>query len=241
MAMTGSGGDQGPFVVSAGPWRILLLAPLLVIAGLVFLSLALVMLYVDVANVAGRLALWGAALGLAALAIYFLLLAAALAMRVEVAPDALRLRLPRWQSVLPWFPWIRAAIPYAEIAAVETRDEVYSSFGLTSVQTVYSIASKAGRRIVLGFTSPLATWNYPFDEAAARIARKAGIAVTDRGAVEVGGIIRSIIKGTPPWSTASIGANARATARRRAALAMQIAFAMVVAAVALRACLPHGP
>ncbi|MBK5198383.1 MAG: hypothetical protein JJE37_08885 [Methyloceanibacter sp.] len=239
--MTGSGGDQGPFVVSAGPWRILLLAPLLVIAGLVFLSLALVMLYVDVANVAGRLALWGAALGLAALAIYFLLLAAALAMRVEVAPDALRLRLPRWQSVLPWFPWIRAAIPYAEIAAVETRDEVYSSFGLTSVQTVYSIASKAGRRIVLGFTSPLATWNYPFDEAAARIARKAGIAVTDRGAVEVGGIIRSIIKGTPPWSTASIGANARATARRRAALAMQIAFAMVVAAVALRACLPHGP
>jgi hypothetical protein len=241
MAMTGSGGDQGPFVVSAGPWRILLLAPLLVIAGLVFLSLALVMLYVDVANVAGRLALWGAALGLAALAIYFLLLAAALAMRVEVAPDALRLRLPRWQSVLPWFPWIRAAIPYAEIAAVETRDEVYSSFGLTSVQTVYSIASKAGRRIVLGFTSPLATWNYPFDEAAARIARKAGIAVTDRGAVEVGGIIRSIIKGTPPWSTASIGANARATARRRAALAMQIAFAMVVVAVALRACLPHGP
>jgi hypothetical protein len=241
MAMTGSGGDQGPFVVSAGPWRILLLAPLLVIAGLVFLSLALVMLYVDVANVAGRLALWGAALGLAALAIYFLLLAAALAMRVEVAPDALRLRLPRWQSVLPWFPWIRAAIPYAEIAAVETRDEVYSSFGLTSVQTVYSIASKAGRRIVLGFTSPLAAWNYPFDEAAARIARKAGIAVTDRGAVEVGGIIRSIIKGTPPWSTASIGANARATARRRAALAMQIAFAMVVAAVALRACLPHGP
>ncbi len=239
--MTGSGGDQGPFVVSAGPWRILLLAPLLVIAGLVFLSLALVMLYVDVANVAGRLALWGAALGLAALAIYFLLLAAALAMRVEVAPDALRLRLPRWQSVLPWFPWIRAAIPYAEIAAVETRDEVYSSFGLTSVQTVYSIASKAGRRIVLGFTSPLATWNYPFDEAAARIARKAGIAVTDRGAVEVGGIIRSIIKGRPPWSTASIGANARATARRRAVFAMQIAFAMVVAAVALRACLPHGP
>ena len=96
--MTGSGGDQGPFVVSAGPWRILLLAPLLVIAGLVFLSLALVMLYVDVANVAGRLALWGAALGLAALAIYFLLLAAALAMQIAfamvVAAVALRACLP---------------------------------------------------------------------------------------------------------------------------------------------------
>jgi hypothetical protein len=237
--MSDSGLDQGPFVVSAGPWRIFLLGPLLVLAGLVFLSLALVMVCVDVANPLGRLAFWGAALGFAALAIYFLLLAAALAMRVEVAPDALRLRIPRWQSVLPWFPWIRADIPYADIAAVETRDEVYSSFGLTSVQTAYSIATKAGRRIVLGFTSPLATWNYSFDEAAARIARNAK--VTDRGAVEVGGIIRSIIRGTPPWSTASIGANARATARRRAALAMQIAFAMVVAAVALRACLPHGP
>ena len=208
---------------------------------MVFLSLALVMVYVDVANPLGRLALWGAALGLAAMALYFLLLAAALTMRVEVAPDALRLRIPRWQSVLPWFPWIRAGIPYADIAAVETRDEVYSSFGLTSVQTAYSIATKAGRRIVLGFTSPLATWNYPFDEAAARIARNATVTVADRGAVKVGGIIRSIIRGTPPWSTASIGANARATARRRAALAMQIAFAMVVAAVALRACLPHGP
>ena len=237
--MSDSGLDQGPFVVSAGPWRIFLLGPLLVLAGLVFLSLALVMVCVDVANPLGRLAFWGAALGFAALAIYFLLLAAALAMRVEVAPDALRLRIPRWQSVLPWFPWIRADIPYADIAAVETRDEVYSSFGLTSVQTAYSIATKAGRRIVLGFTSPLATWNYSFDEAAARIARNAK--VTDRGAVEVGGIIRSIIRGTSPWSTASIGANARATARRRAALAMQIAFAMVVAAVALRACLPHGP
>ena len=237
--MSDSGLDQGPFVVSAGPWRIFLLGPLLVLAGLVFLSLALVMVCVDVANPLGRLAFWGAALGFAALAIYFLLLAAALAMRVEVAPDALRLQIPRWQSVLPWFPWIRADIPYADIAAVETRDEVYSSFGLTSVQTAYSIATKAGRRIVLGFTSPLATWNYSFDEAAARIARNAK--VTDRGAVEVGGIIRSIIRGTSPWSTASIGANARATARRRAALAMQIAFAMVVAAVALRACLPHGP
>jgi hypothetical protein len=241
ISMSDSGLDQGPLVVSAGPWRIFLLGPLLVFAGMVFLSLALVMVYVDVANPLGRLALWGAALGLAAMALYFLLLAAALTMRVEVAPDALRLRIPRWQSVLPWFPWIRAGIPYADIAAVETRDEVYSSFGLTSVQTAYSIATKAGRRIVLGFTSPLATWNYPFDEAAARIARNATVTVADRGAVKVGGIIRSIIRGTPPWSTASIGANARATARRRAALAMQIAFAMVVAAVALRACLPHGP
>jgi hypothetical protein len=239
--MSDSGLDQGPFIVSAGPWRIILLAPLLVLAGVVFLFLALVMVYVDVANLPGRLAFWGAALGFAAMAIYFLLLAASLALRVEVAPDALRLRIPRWQGVLPWFPWIRAAIPYADIAAVETRDDVYSSFGLTSVQTVYSVATKAGRRIVLGFTSPLATWNYPFDEAAARIARNAGVAVTDRGAVEVGGIIRSIIKGTPPWSAASIGADGRATARRRAALAMQIAFAMVVVAVALRACLPHGP
>jgi hypothetical protein len=239
--MSDSGLDKGPFIVSAGPWRIILLAPLLVLAGVVFLFLALVMVYVDVANLPGRLAFWGAALGFAAMAIYFLLLAASLALRVEVAPDALRLRIPRWQGVLPWFPWIRAAIPYADIAAVETRDDVYSSFGLTSVQTVYSVATKAGRRIVLGFTSPLATWNYPFDEAAARIARNAGVAVTDRGAVEVGGIIRSIIKGTPPWSAARIGADGRATARRRAALAMQIAFAMVVVAVALRACLPHGP
>jgi hypothetical protein len=239
--MSDSGLDQGPFVVSAGPRRIILLAPFLVLAGVVFLFLALVMVYVDVANLPGRLALWGAALGFAAMAIYFLLLAAALAMRVEVAPDALRLRIPRWQGVLPWFPWIRAAIPYADIAAVETRDDVYSSFGLTSVQTVYSVATKAGRRIVLGFTSPLATWNYPFDEAAARIARNAGVAVTNRGAVEVGGIIRSVIKGTPPWSAPSIGADGRATARRRTALAMQIAFAMVVVAVALRACLPQGP
>ena len=53
--MSDSGLDRGPFVVSAGPWRIFLLGPLLVLAGMVFLSLALVMVYVDVANPLGRL------------------------------------------------------------------------------------------------------------------------------------------------------------------------------------------
>ncbi len=53
------------FVVRAGFWRIVLLGPLMLIAALVFFFLALVMLFVSVGNVLGKLAMVAIALALA--------------------------------------------------------------------------------------------------------------------------------------------------------------------------------
>jgi len=228
------------FVVRAGFWRIVLLGPLMLIAALVFFFLALVMLFISVGNVLGKLAMVAIALALALLAAYFLLILSTLAMRVEVGPSQVCFRVPNWRGgVVAWLPWVRAALPYSEIASVETRDEVYSSFGMTSVQTAYCVVSKEGRRIVFAYTSPLANWNYQFADAAKLIADRASIPLNDRGAVRAGGIIRAVIRGTPSWDTPSMSPEERVEAGNKAARAMQLAFVVVVIALSIRACTQH--
>jgi hypothetical protein len=93
------------FVVRAGFWRIVLLGPLMLIAALVFFFLALVMLFVSVGNVLGKLAMVAIALALALLAAYFLLILSTLAMRVEVGLSQVRFRVPNWRGgVVAWLP-----------------------------------------------------------------------------------------------------------------------------------------
>lgn len=59
--------------------------------------------------------------------------------------------------------------------------------------------------------------------------------VVDRGAVAVGGITRSIVKGMPSWDAPGMSAEQRVAAGSKAVLTMQIAFALVAIAVAVRA------
>ena len=51
--------------------------------------------------------------------------------------------------------------------------------------------------------------------------------VVDRGAVAVGGITRSIVKGMPSWDAPGMSAEQRVAAGSKAVLTMQIAFALV--------------
>jgi hypothetical protein len=92
---------------------------------------------------------------------------------------------------------------------------------------------------VFGYTSPLATWNYRFDEAAARIVRNANLAVRDRGAVAAGGITRSITKGLPGWETPAMSREKRERAIVGSQRAMQAAFLLAVIALSIRACVQH--
>jgi hypothetical protein len=228
------------FVVRSGFLRTAVIGTVLVPASLVFLFVALVMLFISVDNLLGRAGLWFLALVFAALAAYFLLIVSMLATRVEVGPKSLLLRVPNWRGgVMPWFPWIRTELPYDQLAAVETRDEVNSSFGIPMVQTAYSLVTKDGRRIVFGYTSPLSTWNYRFDEAAARIARNANLAVRARGAVAAGGITRSIVKGLPGWEMPAMSPEKRERAIAGSQRAMQAAFLLAVIALSIKACVPE--
>jgi hypothetical protein len=84
--------DQQNAIVHAGFWRTVLLGPLLLFAGLLFLFIALAMFFIPIDNAFGRLGLWLLALGLALLGVFFLLMLTTLAMRVEAGREGVFIR-----------------------------------------------------------------------------------------------------------------------------------------------------
>ena len=229
--------DQDTFVATAPTWRLLLLLPIVAFSAGVLFVIAAVLPLADPGTHPASLAIWLLALVLFAVGLFMVLLGLSLFSRIEVGKERLKLRVPLWRGAMPWIPWVRGEIPFSDIRAVERRDEIYSSFGIPSMQTAYSIANAEGRRIVLGYRSPLAAWNYPLDEAAVLIADKAGVKLVDRGGVKIGGIVRSAIQGPPSWDTPSVSEEERQATQAKAARALGLVFAFMAAVVALRACL----
>jgi hypothetical protein len=224
------------FVLRPGPLRVVLLSVVLVFGAGVFLFLAAVAVVIKVDSLLARAALSLLALVLAALALCFLLLLRTNIIRIEVGPERLKLRTPRVRGPLVLLSSIREDIPYSAIASVEAREEVYSSFGLVTVQRAFSIVTRDGRRLPIGIMAENLGAQMPFDQAAARIATRAGLSVVDRGAVRVGGVLRAIIRDVPPWSSAAMTVPERKVWHRRAALTMQFIGLLVVAVALLRAC-----
>jgi hypothetical protein len=84
--------------------------------------------------------------------------------------------MPRVRGPVPLLGSIKADLPYSAVASVETREEVYSTFGLVTEQRAYSVVTRDGVRLPLG--TMVENWSAPlqlrFDQAAARIAERAG-------------------------------------------------------------------
>jgi hypothetical protein len=228
--------DHETFVVRPGLLRVVLLSVLLVAGATVFIFLAAVAGLIDVSGFLARGALLLLALFLAALAVYFLLALSTNAQRIEVGPERLKLRLPRTRGPLPLLGLIRAQLPYDAIASVERREEVYVSFGLVTVQHAFSLITRDGARLPLGVMA--GNWGYqlPFDQAAQKIAERAGCSVIDRGAVRVGGVLRAMARDVPPWTIESMPALERKRWDRRATRTMQFLMLLLVAIFTLRAC-----
>jgi hypothetical protein len=228
--------DHETFVVRPGLLRVVLLSVLLVLGATVFLFLAAVAGVIDVKGILARGALLLVSLFLAALAVYFLLALSTNALRIEVGPELLKLRLPRMRGQLPLLGLIRAQLPYDAIASVERREEVYVSFGLVMVQHAFSLVTRDGARLPLGVIPE--NWGYqlPFDQAAQEIAERAGCSVIDRGAVRVGGVLRAMACDVPPWTIDSMLPLERKRWDRRAARTVQFLMLLLVAIFTLRAC-----
>lgn len=226
-------------VVRAGPLRIVLLAAMFLLGTVVFLAIAVILVVAayQATNPIGSAAFLLVAVFVVLLTVYLALMPAALASRIEVAPERLRLRLNRQYGLVALPLYDRADLGYQDIQAVESREEFYRVMGLTSGLTAYSLLTRDGRRFRLGAISPQAGWNLPYDEAAALIARRAGMSVTDRGGVRCGGMVRTLKRGLPPWGRESMDMDERVGARSRAALVWQIAMTLVFATIALRACM----
>jgi hypothetical protein len=156
--------------------------------------------------------------------------------RIEVGPQMLKLRLPRLRGPMPLPSLIRAEIPYSDIAAVEHREEVYDSFGLVSVQDAYSLMLRDGTRVPFGALAEHWTKPLPVDEAAERIAQRAGCSLRDRGAVFIGGVVRAIARDTPPWGNETMTAAERKHWHARALLTLRILGVLLAVAALARAC-----
>lgn len=214
----------------------------LMFCALMFIGMAAVAIWISafaaaihVDSVAARLALWLGALVLVLLAIYMVLLLRVTIVRIEVGPRQVSLRVVRTRGPLPCGT-IRAEVPYTAIAAVETRQEVYVSFGMATIQHAYSIVTRGGDRLVLGITAENWGMQLPFDKAAALIASRAGSTVVDRGAVRVGGVIRAMLHDVPPWDAAAMTPREHYVWRRRAALTVQLLMLLLGLTAVLRAC-----
>jgi hypothetical protein len=186
-----------------------LLRVVLVSAGLILSALLLLFWAAGVVLLAGmidfilvQIGLILVALGAAAIAVYLLLLLHTLALRIELNPERLKLRLPRMRGHLALPGLIHAELPYEAIASVQRRAEIFSSFGGTKVQYAFSLITRDDGRLPLGFMIENAAFQYPFDRVVKMIATRAACPEIESRAVRVGSILGAMIHGTPAWTSA---------------------------------------
>jgi hypothetical protein len=141
-------------------------------------------------------------LGLIVLLYIGIFLFAASHTRLELCDDGAVMVLPNWRGPMPLFPYTEVEIPYDEIAAVETRGEIYRYLLLPTLMRSVSILRKDGQRFTLGYirentTDPAV----PFNEVAQQIAQRAGVSITRRGVVDCGNRFRVMVQDEPSWET----------------------------------------
>ena len=136
--------------------------------------------------------LWFDAAGLAVFGVAFtalmlLLLVGLLhSLRAQLLLDetAVRLSLPARTGVLSILSYVRNEIPYDQIAAVETRREIYGGTLAPVLMRGARLKTKDGRAISLGYVNEAnADLAIPVPVIAAEIAKRAGVPLVDHGSV----------------------------------------------------------
>jgi hypothetical protein len=119
---------------------------------------------------------------------------------VQLHEDKASFVLPNWRGPTPLFPYSKCQIAYDDIAAVETRSEVYRYFVLPVVVRSASLVRKDGRRLTLGYVQeqPQDPW-IPFHTIAEQVAERASVPVVYRGTVDGTSGLRAVIQDEPAW------------------------------------------
>lgn len=125
--------------------------------------------------------------------------------RVELGPEAANFVLPNWRGPTPLFPYSQCTIAYDDLAAIETRSEVYRYFVLPVIVRSASLVRKDGRRLTLGYVqeNPQDPW-IPFHTIAEEIAERAAVPINHRGTVEGNKGLRAAIQDEPAWDAPEI-------------------------------------
>jgi hypothetical protein len=134
---------------------------------------------------------------------------------VTLGPDKATLVLPNWRGPSPLFPYTETEVAYSNIAAVETRGEIYRYFVLpVSVRNSLDPAM-------------------PFHAIAEDLARRAGVPLVDRGIVEAGQGLRALVQDEPGWDAPCIAADRAAFLEKRENLGWKIAMGLGAVAILL--------
>jgi hypothetical protein len=136
--------------------------------------------------------------------------------RVNLGPDGANFVLPNWRGPTPLFPYSDCTIPYSDLAAVETRSEIYRYFVLPVIVQSASLVRKDGRRLTLGYVQeePLDPW-IPFHTIAEEVAARASVPITHRGVVDGSSGLRALIQDEPPWDTPEVAQEKVEAIRKR--------------------------
>lgn len=105
--------------------------------------------------------------------------------RVRLTASEVSLTLPRVdRGPTPKLGFHSRTIPLGEIAAVDTRSEVYNPTLAPTLLKSTRLTLKDGSRIVLGYTNEQCDDRaFPYTQIGEEIARRAGVAVKDHGVV----------------------------------------------------------
>ncbi|MEZ5774097.1 MAG: hypothetical protein R3D33_05150 [Hyphomicrobiaceae bacterium] len=124
--------------------------------------------------------------------------------RVDLGETAVGLCVPVWRGSTPTLSYVKRKIPYDQVAAVETRGEIYKAAGVPTLLKAACVVTKDGERIHLGYQHETSEdSSFKVGEIAEEIARRAGVPVSDKGIVRVGSHAVAAMHGTtPPWDKA---------------------------------------
>ena len=158
-------------------------------------------------------------------------------LHVVLETDTATLDLPAGRSLIHRPPPQHLTIPYADIAAVESRLEGYRSFGMESMQRAYVLRRKDNELIFLFEDRALGTAmeSSLFTGIAAELAARAGGTVHDIGMVAgQGGVLGVWGTHAPDWAAPPLSAAERLAHWRRAAMTGSLVFTIIIVALAIR-------
>lgn len=136
--------------------------------------------------------LWHDTIGLAILAVCFTVvmvlvlfeLIYSLRARLEIGDTGIRFSLPAARAGMPKLFYRRKEIPYSNMAAIETRREIYGGSLAPVLVHGTRIITQDGDKIALGYVNEANPDSlFPFAEIAREIANKAGVEIIHRGNV----------------------------------------------------------
>jgi len=157
-----------------------------------------------------------------------------LGLRVVLDADAVTLDLPRGRSLIHRPPAQHLIIPYADIAAIESRYEAYGSLGMEMMQRAYVLRRKNGELIFLFEERALATGmaSTMFADIVTDLAARAGVSIRELGTVEgKGGLLGVWGTHAPDWAAPAVPLARQVRLWRHAASTGALAISLVVLVV----------